>query len=65
MSHYMHRTGVNEQVRYLRNQPHSMRDVPFDFEIIQHERRIARAEKIVGWLSAIGLAAIIYRGWLW
>ena len=32
MTYFMHRNGITEQLRFIRQQPHSMRHVPFDFE---------------------------------
>ena len=33
MTYFIHRNGITEQMRFLRQQPHNMRHVPFDFEL--------------------------------
>ena len=65
MHDYISRNGVTEQTRYLRSQPYRMRNVPFDFEEREHDERTARVEKIVVLICAIGLVAILTKGWVW
>ena len=33
MTYFIHRNGITEQMRFIRQQTHSMRHVPFDFEL--------------------------------
>ena len=33
MTYFIHRNGIVEQLRFIRQQTYSMRHVPFDFEL--------------------------------
>lgn len=59
MHDYIARNGVSEQTRWLRQQPQSMRHIPFDFELDEKYRRDVRREGILA-LVVIGIVAALW-----
>ena len=60
MTYFIHRNGIIEQLRFIRQQTHSMRHVPFDFELraIMVRRAIidfSLAMAIIVWVVGIGI----------
>ena len=52
------RNGVTEQTRYLRQQPYSMRHIPFDFEIQAEKKRRAVLDGLVAWACIVGFVCL-------
>ena len=61
MTYFIHRNnGMIEQMRFIRQQPHSMRHVPFDFELraIMVRQAIidfSLAMAVIVWVVGIGI----------
>lgn len=59
---YTHRSGLVEQVKFLRTETPSMKLAQFDFEEREAAFRASRLDKIIFWLAVVGLVAL-YAHW--
>lgn len=55
----------SQQMRYERQQPYSMRCLPWDHQMREQERRERIKANIATWAAAIGLAVALTKGWWW
>lgn len=55
----------SQQMRYERQQPYSMRHLPWDHQMREQERRERIKANIATVLAGIGLATVLTKGWWW
>ena len=58
MSYYINRGGFTEQVRYLRQETHDMKHLPWDFEIKSEMRRKVLLDAVIFGFCAVGLIVV-------
>lgn len=62
MSHYIHRNGIVEQVRYMRQQDHAMRSIPWAHETEAEMKKAARRDALVFLAVVVGIIALMVAG---
>lgn len=60
----IHITPSN-QMRFERQQPYSLRFLPWDHQMREQERRERIKANVATVLACVGLLAVLLKGWVW